>query len=48
MLRIAGVAAPTKAEIADLHFAEEQQLELDRLQREMDEWKQTRQTEIER
>jgi peroxiredoxin len=48
VLRIAGVAHPTSTEVQEIKFAEDQRVELERLQAEMKEWRQNRETELER
>lgn len=48
VLRMAGCEAPTKEEYAQTKLAAEEQLELERLQKEMTAWRSTRETEIDR
>lgn len=48
VLRIAGVAHPTSTEVQEIKFAEDQRVELERLQAEMKEWRQNREAELER
>ena len=48
MLRIAGCDAPTNSESAEIKFAESQKAELERMEREMKEWREGRASELER
>ena len=48
VLRLAGCEAPTTAESAEIGEAESQQAELERLDKEMAEWKIKREAELER
>lgn len=48
VLRIAGCAHPTKSEIAEFRLAADQKEELERMEKEMQSWRQEREAEIER
>jgi hypothetical protein len=48
VLRFAGVAFPIKTEVQQIKLAEEQRVELERLQQEMKEWCQNREAELDR
>jgi len=48
VIRLAGLAAPTTSEVIGFNFEKDQAAELERLQKEEIEWRQGRETELER
>ena len=48
VLRIAGCETPTRAEAQQFELAEAQKTELQTMEKEMDQWRQDRQSELDR